>query len=105
MDLVMEGRIIQERIGSSSQGVSKDYAKNVANLMMQGTVSSTLKNLTSDPCVGVRKINGDVINALKQKHPKPSTILENTLLNGPVNEVLASFLTTLMKKWYRKHHI
>ena len=56
--------------------------------MMQGRVSSALKILTSDPCVGVHKINDNVISALKQKHPKPSPILKNTLLNGPVNEVL-----------------
>ena len=35
MDLVKEGRIIQERIRSSCQRVSKDYAKIFANLMMQ----------------------------------------------------------------------
>ena len=56
--------------------------------MMQGRVSSALKILTSDPCVGVHKISDNVINALKQKHPKPSPILENTLLKGPANEVL-----------------
>ena len=55
--------------------------------MMQGKVSSALKILTSDSCVGVHKINEDVINSLKQKHRKSSPILENTLLNGPVNEV------------------
>ena len=69
MDLVKEGRIIQERIRSSCQRVSKDYAKIFANLMTQGRVSLALEILTSDPCVGVHKINDDVINALKQKHP------------------------------------
>ena len=85
---VVKGRIIQERIRSSCQQVSKDHAKIFANLMMQGRVSSALKILTSDLCVGVHKINDDVKNALKQKHPKPSPILENTLCNVPVNEVL-----------------
>ena len=89
MDLVKEGRIIQERIRSSCQQVSKDYAKILTNLLMQRRVSSALKILTSDPCVGVYKINDDDINALKQKHPKPSPILENTLLNGSANEVLS----------------
>ena len=37
------------------------------------------------------KINYDVINALKQKHPKSLPILENTLLNGPVNEFLPCY--------------
>ena len=53
MDLVKEDSIIQEHIRSSCQRVSKDYAKIFANLMMQGRVSSALKILTSDPCVGV----------------------------------------------------
>ena len=38
MDLVKEGRIIQERIRSSCQRVSKDYAKIFSNLMMHGRV-------------------------------------------------------------------
>ena len=90
MDLVKEGTIIQEHIRSSCQRVSKDYAKIFANLMMQSRVSSALKILSSDPCVGIHKINDDVINALRQKHPKPSPIIENTL-NGPVNEVLLCY--------------
>ena len=53
MDLVREDRIIPKHIRSSCQRVSKDYAKIFANLMMQGTVNSALKVLTSDPCVGV----------------------------------------------------
>ena len=35
MDLVKEGRIIQERIRTSCQQVFKDYAKIFANLIMQ----------------------------------------------------------------------
>ena len=57
--------------------------------MMQGRVSSALKILTYDPCV--HKINDDVINALKQKYPKPSPLLENNLLKGSVNEVLPCY--------------
>ena len=62
---------------------------------MQGRVSSALKNLTSDPCVGVHKINDDAINTLKQIHGKPSPILENTLLNGPVNEILPCYFDNI----------
>ena len=95
MDLVKEGRIIQERIRSSCQRISKDSAKIFANLMMQGRVSSTPKILTSDPGVGVHKLNDDVINTLKQKHPKPSPILKNTILNVPVNEVLQCYFDNI----------
>ena len=63
--------------------------------MMQGRVISALKIFTSDPWVDVHKINDDVINALKQKHQKPSPILENTLLNGPVNDVLPCYFDNI----------
>ena len=58
--------------------------------------------MTSDPCVGVHKINDNVINALKQKHPKPLPILENTLLNGPINEVLPCHFDNIDKKMVSK---
>ena len=54
MDLVKECRIIQERTTSSCQRVSKNYAKIFATLIMQGRVSSALKILTSDLCIGVQ---------------------------------------------------
>ena len=98
MDLVKEGRIIQERIRSSCQQVSKDYAKTFANLMMQGRVSSALKTLTSHPGVCLLKINYNVVIALLQKHSKPSPMV---LVMKPYLVILI----TLMKKWYRKHHL
>ena len=102
MHLVKEGRIIQESITSFRQRASKDYTKIFANLIMQGKVSSALKNLTSDPCIGVHKISDDFLNALKQKHPKPSPILENTLLNGPVNEVLLCYFDNIDEEMVSK---
>ena len=55
--------------------------------------------MTSDPCVGVHKINDDANNTLKQKHAKPSPILENTPLNHPhhppVNEVLPCYFDNI----------
>ena len=62
MDLVKEGRIIQERIRSSCQRVSKDYAKIFANLMTQGRVSLALEILTSDPCVGSMTMSSMLLN-------------------------------------------
>ena len=101
MDLVKEGKIIQELIRSYCQRVSKDYAKIFANLLIRESYFSP-KNLTFDPCVGVHKINDDVINALKQKHPKPSPILKNTLLNGPVNEVLPCYYDNIDEEMVSK---
>ena len=91
LGLEKKGRIIQERIRSSCQPVSKDYIKIFANLMMQVRVSSALRIFTSDPYVSVLKISVNVINALKQKHAKPSPILENILLNCPANKVLPCY--------------
>ena len=63
--------------------------------MMQGRVSSTLKILTSGPFLSVHKVSDDVINALKQKHPKPSPILEISLFSRPVNEVLPCYFDNI----------
>ena len=73
--------------------------------MMQGRVISAPKILTSDSCVGVHKINDDFINVLKQKHPKSSAILENTLLKVLLMKSYFVILTTLMKMRYQKHHL
>ena len=62
---------------------------------MPGRARSPLKILTFDPCVGVHEINDDVINALKQKYPKPLPILENILLNGPANKVLPCYFDNI----------
>ena len=63
---------------------------------MQGRVSSVLKILSSDPWVVVGKISYDVINPLKQKNLSP--ILVNTVLNGPVNELLPCSFDNFDKK-------
>ena len=41
------------------------------------------------------KISDNVINALKQKYPKSSPILDNTLLSSPVNEVLPGYFDNI----------
>ena len=43
----------------------------------------------------VHKISDNVINALKQKYPKPSPILDNTLLSSPVNEVSPGYFDNI----------
>ena len=63
---------------------------------MQGRVNSVLKILSSDPWVVVGKISYDVINPLKQKNLSP--ILVNTVLNGPVNELLPCSFDNFDKK-------
>ena len=69
---------------------------------MQDRVTSTVKILSSEPYVGVHKINDDIIIALKQKHPKTLPILENTLLSGPVNEVLPCYFDNNDEKMVSK---
>ena len=43
----------------------------------------------------VHKISDNLINALKQKYPNPSPILDNTLLSTPVNEVLPCYFDNI----------
>ena len=47
-------------------------------------------------------MNDDVINALKQKHPKLSPILESTLINGSVNEILLCYFENIDKEMISK---
>ena len=79
--LLKEGEIIQDRLKSSRQRSPQDQARIFSNLMLQGKVSAAIKLLSSDPSIGVHEITDDVIKALKEKHPAPAPIADNTLLN------------------------
>ena len=83
MDMVKEGRINQERIRSSCKpdDARKSYF--------------SPENFNFWSMFNVHKISDNVINALKQKYPKPSPILDNTLLSSPVNEVLPCYFDNI----------
>ena len=62
--------------------------------MMKGKVNAALKMLT-DSHIGVHQANEEVLSTLREKHPHPSPITENTLLNGPVNSVLPCYFDSI----------
>ena len=68
LDLLKEGRLIQERLKSSKSRILKDIGKNFAKLMMKGKVNAALKMLT-DSHIGVHQINEEIFSALREKHP------------------------------------
>ena len=70
--------------------------------MLQGKVQAALKLLTTDYDNGVLKVDNLVLNELKQKHPPPAPIQNNTLLNGPVNKVLDCFFDPIDEQMIEK---
>ena len=94
MDLLQEGRTIQARMIASKLRTSEDEARTFAKFINQGKVNAALKML-SDSEIGVHEVNKDVLKELQAKHPKPSIITENTLLNGPINHILPSYFDSI----------
>ena len=41
--------------------------------------------------MGVLKVDGNVFKDLQEKHPKPESIKEESLLQGPIDKVPASY--------------
>ena len=52
---------------------------------------------------GVHKVTDDIVKELQAKHPKPEKIQDETLLQGPINKVPASYFDEIDEKWYPKH--
>ena len=52
--------------------------------MFQGKVNAALKLLKDESDNGVHEVSIDVIKALREKHPPPAPIRDNTLLFGPI---------------------
>lgn len=72
---------------ASKKRHKQDTPKTFAKLMMQGKVSAALKILSDDDNQGVLPPTDETIHELKNKHPEPASVQEETLLQGPVPEV------------------
>ena len=86
LQLLQEGRTVQQRLQSSRAHSSQDTAKVFARLMFQGKVKAALRLLSSnsrgdflplDAAVG----NNTVLDELKKKHPTSSPINYDSLIN------------------------
>ena len=94
-DLLRESRVIQQRLKESKRRSNEDTAKIFAKLVFQGKINAALKLLSSENENGVHDINDEIIKELQDKHPSPSPIAENTLLQGPVDRVLPSYFDNI----------
>ena len=85
-ELVREIKQIQSAFKKSqtSKESTVNLSKRFAKLMMEGKVSAALKLLDDKSSSGVLSLTDDVLNELRQKHPEPSPIQGDTLLNGPL---------------------
>ena len=90
MDLFQEGQTIQARMTASKPRSSEDESRTFAKFINQGKVNAALKML-SDSELGIHKVNKE----LQAKHPKLSTLTENTRLNGPINHILPSYFDSI----------
>ena len=83
-DLIREGTTIQNQLTAGKPRSAEDTAKVFARLMLQGKVNAALNLLSSENSGGVLHLSDIVIKELKEKHPPPAPIQENTLLHGPI---------------------
>ena len=84
LDLLCEGRTIQERLQNSKSENKRDEAKISSNLMMHGKINAAVKML-SNLSTGIHSVDHKVLKELQNKHPDPSPIKEGTLLHDPIN--------------------
>ena len=88
LDLLKEGREIQKRlIASHSKRNDDQNAKIFARLILQGKVNAALRYLDENGNSGVLSLTQEVLQELREKHPKPAKVQPHTLLMGPIDEV------------------
>eukprot|EP00794_Sanderia_malayensis_P000856 gene856-148_t len=82
--LLQECRDIQRRIKpkKSQEGISQTFSK----LMLQGKVHAALRFLSNESSGGVLDLSDETLKGLREKHPSPAAIKENSLLSGPIKD-------------------
>ena len=63
--------------------------------MFQGKVNAALKLLSEDWENGILPADESTLKQLKQKHPKPSEIQNNSLFNGPLEQVHKNYFDSI----------
>ena len=58
-------------------------------------ISAALKLLDRDSATGGLILSDEVLEDLKKKHPPPEPIEENSLLEGPVEQILPCYFDTM----------
>ncbi len=83
--LVRQCSVIQERMKPPKTD-SKHHEKVFCRLMLQGKISAALRWVGSQQS-SLLDVDDDVLNTLKEKHPKSQPAMQGSLLNGPVTNV------------------
>ena len=63
--------------------------------MLAGKVIAALKRLTTELDNGLHEANDEIITELTEKHPKHAPIQDNTLLYGPIENLLPTYFDSI----------
>ena len=86
-DILQEGKLIQKRLTESKRRTPIETGKVFARLMLQGKVNAALRFLSDKGDNEVLPSNDETVAKLIKMHPPPANIHDNTLLNGPIQNV------------------
>ena len=65
----------------------EDISKVFAKLVFQGKLSAAIKLLDSESSTGLLNLTLEVLEGLKEKHPKAAHIADESLLYGPIDYI------------------
>ena len=86
--LMKEIRFIQDRFVNSKRARSvEDFSRAFAKLVFQGKFTAAIKMLDRENSSGLFQLSDEVLTQLKEKHPSPAEIEEESLLHGPIDLV------------------
>jgi hypothetical protein len=95
-ELMKEIRHIQKSFTTSRKArPPEDVARSFSKLIMEGKVSAALKMLDRESTTGILNLSEEVLADLQSKHPPPEPIKENSLLEGPEEQILACFFDAI----------
>ena len=81
-ELLRSGNTIQKRLVTSRKTKKEDVARRFSNLMFEGKVTAAVRMLCQAENKGVLPFSDETMTLLKKKHPCPTGIRSDTLLNG-----------------------
>ena len=86
--LMKEIRFIQDRFVNFKRARSvEDLSRAFAKLVFQGKLTAAIKMLDRENSSGLFQLSDEVLTQLKEKHPSPAEIEEESLLHGPIDLV------------------
>ena len=101
-DILLEGRFIQKRLKNFKSRTPEDSAHSFAKLTWHGKISAALKMLGKDYDHGILKVDNNIMNELKLKHPGAAEIKEECLLYGPINKTPNSYFNEIDEQMIAK---